>query len=71
MLYRYKDISGQTVYSDRPPLPTEASTSVDVIKKGVVVSSAPATDNGHAQAKGLIKDAQKHIPKALVYIEYI
>jgi hypothetical protein len=72
MMYRYKDSSGQTVYSDRPPSPGEARSSVDVIRNGAVVKSELAREeNPHAQAKGYIKDARKHIPKALVYIEYI
>ena len=72
MMCRYKDSSGQTVYSDQPPSPSDASSSVDVIRNGVLVKSEPAKEeNPHAQAKGYIKDARKHIPKALVYIEYI
>jgi len=72
MMYRYKDSSSQTVYSDQPPSPSDASSSVDVIRNGVLVKSEPAKEeNPHAQAKGYIKDARKHIPKALVYIEYI
>ena len=72
MMYRYKDSLGQTVYSDQPPSPSDASSSVDVIRNGVLVKSEPAKEeNPHAQAKGYIKDARKHIPKALVYIEYI
>ena len=71
MMYRYKDGNGQSVYSDRPPAAWEVSSSVEVIKNGVVVSSGPARKDSHAQAKGYIKDARKHIPKALVYVEYI
>ena len=72
MTYRYKDASGQTIYSDRPPAASEASSSVEVFRGGKFVSLAPAQEqNAHAEAKGHINDARKHIPKALVYVDYI
>jgi len=72
MTYRYKDASGQTIYSDRPPAASEASSSVEVFRGGKFVSHAPAqARNAHAEAKGYINDARNHIPKALVYVEYI
>ncbi len=71
MMYRYKDSAGQTVYQDRPPSASEAVSAVDVLSSGVLIKTEPAKQDPHAQAKGYIKDARKHIPKVLVYIEYI
>ena len=72
MLYKYKDGSGQAVYSDQPPSASDASSPVVVIRNGVVVDTISAKrDDPYAKAKGYISDAKKHIPKALVYVEYI
>ena len=72
MLYKYKDGSGQTVYSDQPPTAGETSSPVAVIRNGVVVDTVSAKkDDPYAKAKGYISDAKKHIPKVLVYVEYI
>lgn len=72
MLYRYKDGSGQTVYSDQPPPAGASNSSVAVIKNGVVVrNDAPTQKEQYDKAKGYIKGAKKHIPKAMVYVEYI
>lgn len=72
MLYKYKDGSGQTVYSDQPPSASETSSPIAVIRNGVVVDTVSAKkDDPYAKAKGYISDAKKHIPKALVYVEYI
>lgn len=70
-MYRYRDEKGQLVYSDRMPTASEASALVDVISNGMVVKQETALKSSHDEAKGYIGDARKHIPKIIVYIDYI
>jgi hypothetical protein len=73
VLFSYKDSAGNTVFSDRPPPPGESSSPVGVSTNGGKVTGTLADqhENGHAEARGHIKDARKHIPKALAYVDYI
>lgn len=71
MMYRYRDDKGQLVYSDRMPAPSEASSPVEFISNGMVVKKEAAPKSPYDEAKGYIGDARKHIPKVLVYIDYI
>ncbi|MDZ4304012.1 MAG: hypothetical protein U1C13_20510 [Pseudomonas sp.] len=71
MMYRYRDDKGQWVYSDRMPTASETSTPVDYISNGMVVKKEAAPKSPHDEAKGYIGDARKHIPKMLVYLDYI
>lgn len=66
IIYKYKDASGNDAYSDVMPA-TQAK--IEVVENGRVIRTIEPYD--HTKVKGYIKDTQKHVPKALVYVEYL
>lgn len=67
-MYRYTNSSGQVTYSDTMPV-SAGKLQVDVIENGKVIKTI--SSNPYDDAKSYINISKKHIPKTLVYIEYI
>ena len=68
MHYRYTNSSGQVTFSDTMPV-SAGKMQVDVIENGKVIKTID--NDPYADSKSYINITKKHIPKTLVYIEYL